>query len=60
MTLELPRLVTGSVYGERLASMSEVVDAYQKTLVELDALKHERTRVARKLRAESQLRVWQV
>jgi polyphosphate kinase 2 len=40
--------------------MSGLVDAYQTTLRELEALRRARTRVARKLRAETQLRPWQV
>jgi polyphosphate kinase 2 len=40
--------------------MSDLVDAYQTTLRDLEALRRARTRVARKLRAEAQLRPWQV
>ena len=40
--------------------MSQLIDAYMDALQELEALKSDRKRVARKLRAESQLRPWQV
>jgi polyphosphate kinase 2 len=39
---------------------SAVVDAYHEAVRELEALKRDRTTVARKLRSESQLRLWQV
>jgi polyphosphate kinase 2 len=46
--------------GDQFASTSDLLEAYQKTFRELEALKRDRTIVARKLRAESKLRVWQV
>ena len=48
------------VNGDRVALMSDVIDRYQDAMRELEALKRDRKRVARKLRAESQLRPWQV
>jgi polyphosphate kinase len=48
------------INGDRVAPMPEVIDAYQSALRELEALKRDRKRVSRKLRAESQLRPWQV
>ena len=41
-------------------STPDLVEAYQQARRELEALKHDRRRVARKLRAEKQLRPWQV
>jgi polyphosphate kinase 2 len=46
--------------GDRSAAESGLVDAYHAALQELDALKRDRKRVARKLRAEAELRLWQV
>jgi polyphosphate kinase 2 len=46
--------------GDRLALRSDLVDAYQTALRELETLKRDRKRVARKLRAEAELRPWQV
>ena len=46
--------------GDRFALGSDLVDAYQTALRELEALKRDRRRVARKLRAEAELRPWQV
>ena len=40
--------------------MSQLIDAYMDALQELEALKTDRKRVARKLQAEAQLRPWQV
>jgi polyphosphate kinase 2 len=40
--------------------MAQLIDAYMAALRELEALKSDRRRVARKLRAELQLRPWQV
>jgi polyphosphate kinase 2 len=48
------------VNGDRVALMSDVIDRYRDAMRELEALKRDRKRVARKLRAESQLRPWQV
>ncbi len=48
------------VNGDRAALMSDVIDRYRDAMRELEALKRDRKRVARKLRAESQLRPWQV
>jgi len=56
-----PATVEGPVVpGERTPSMTTIVDAYLDARRELDALKRDRKRVARKLRAESELRPWQV
>jgi polyphosphate kinase 2 len=41
-------------------TIPDLVEAYQQARRELEALKHDRRRVARKLRAEKQLRPWQV
>jgi polyphosphate kinase 2 len=46
--------------GDSRAPMTNLIDAYLDALRELDALKRDRKRVARKLRAESELRPWQV
>jgi polyphosphate kinase 2 len=46
--------------GDRMALESDLVDAYQTALRELEALKRDRRRVARKLRSEAELRPWQV
>jgi polyphosphate kinase 2 len=46
--------------GDSRAPMTNLIDAYLDVLRELDALKRDRKRVARKLRAESELRPWQV
>lgn len=48
-----------SVDGELLL-VSELVDAYLRVRLELEALRRDRKRVARKLRAEAELRPWQV
>ncbi|WP_433727697.1 polyphosphate kinase 2 [Actinoplanes sp. CA-051413] len=40
--------------------LSEMIEAYEQAVRELQALKHDRKRVARKLRAEEELRPWQV
>ena len=47
-------------HGEHLAPAPDLIEAYRNALRELDQLKRDRKRVARKLRAESQLRPWQV
>jgi polyphosphate kinase 2 len=44
----------------RLVPVAEVVEAHQRALGELDALKRERMLVTWKLWADSQLRLWQV
>ncbi|MFI5889929.1 polyphosphate kinase 2 [Actinoplanes sp. NPDC051513] len=49
-----PRPVTAAT------SMPDLVEAYQAARRELEALKHDHRRVGRKLRAEKQLRPWQV
>ena len=46
--------------GDRAALTWDVMDAYQAALRELEELKRDRRRVARKLRAEAELRPWQV
>jgi polyphosphate kinase 2 len=46
--------------GDRLVVGSDLVDAYQTALRELETLKRDRKRVARKLRSEAELRPWQV
>ena len=46
--------------GNGSPPISQVIDAYENAVRELEALKHDRKRVARKLRAESELRPWQV
>ena len=46
--------------GDRLALGSDLADAYQTALRELETLKRDRKRVARKLRSEAELRPWQV
>jgi len=43
-----------------MAAIPDLVEAYQQARRELEALKHDRRRVARKLRAEKELRPWQV
>jgi polyphosphate kinase 2 len=50
----------GVMLGDGSTAMSDVIDAYQNAARELETLKRDRKRVARKLRAESQLRPWQV
>ncbi|MEU4220296.1 polyphosphate kinase 2 [Actinoplanes sp. NPDC026623] len=45
---------------DRLTPVSEVVDAYHAAVEELQELKRDRKRVSRKLRAETELRPWQV
>jgi polyphosphate kinase 2 len=51
---------TSGLPRDGTASMANLIDAYLDALRELDALKRDRKRVARKLRAESELRPWQV
>jgi polyphosphate kinase 2 len=46
--------------GDGLVPMLDLIDAYQNAVRELEELKRDRKRVARKLRAEAQLRPWQV
>jgi polyphosphate kinase len=46
--------------GGRLVPISRVIDAYGSAVRELEALKRDRKRVARKLRDEVELRPWQV
>jgi polyphosphate kinase 2 len=50
----------GVTEGDRLVLGSDLVDAYQTALRELEALKRDRKRVSRKVRAEAELRPWQV
>jgi polyphosphate kinase 2 len=64
--VELPSPATrnGRAPGARpvmaATSTPDLVEAYEQARRELEALKHDRRRVARKLRAEKQLRPWQV
>jgi polyphosphate kinase 2 (PPK2 family) len=46
--------------GNHLAVMSDTMAAYQTALRELETLKRDHRRVARKLRSEAELRPWQV
>nr|BFE73099.1 hypothetical protein GCM10020092_064000 [Actinoplanes digitatis] len=59
-----PAALSGSdalvLLDDRLTPVSEVVDAYHAAVEELQALKRDRRRVSRKLRAETELRPWQV
>jgi polyphosphate kinase 2 len=59
MTLVELRPLT-MAHEPRSALESDLVDAYQTALRELETLKRDRKRVARKLRAEAELRPWQV
>ena len=45
---------------DHLTLTADLIDAYQTAVRELEELKRDRKRVARKLRAENQLRPWQV
>jgi len=47
-------------FGDRFDSTSELILAYEEAVRELEALKRDRKRVARKLRAEAELRPLQV
>ena len=46
------------ISADHLALMSNAIDAYQAAAIELEELKRDRRRVARKIRAESELRPW--
>jgi polyphosphate kinase len=66
MTLiERPPLATEHGLGSFTSAagpdpVAGLLDAYEEAVRELEALKHDRKRVARKLRAEEELRPWQV
>jgi polyphosphate kinase 2 len=56
-----PRKIDGErTNGQQFGSVPDPLAAYREVVRELEALKHDRKRVARKLRAESELRPWQV
>jgi polyphosphate kinase len=46
--------------GDGRMPVSDLLRAYEDALLELEALKRDRRRVARKLRAEAELRPWRV